>query len=227
MTGLQTIGGDLRIGHIDYEGNPSLINLTGLEGLNSIGGDLRIEINDSLISLVGLENLNSIWGDLRIGGNDALTSLTGLDNIDAGSISGLFITYNFALSTCKVQSVCDYLASPGGTIEIYGNTPGCNSQEEVEEACEMSVNELNFLNKLSIYPNPFSNTITIEFDLKQPEIVTITIYNHLGEKVETIKGRKSVGQQKIEWNCTEISAGIYFCVLKTNEEIQTIKIIKH
>jgi hypothetical protein len=71
------------------------------------------------------------------GGNPALTSLTGLENIDAGSISSLHIENNYLLSTCEVQSICDYLVAPNGTISIYGNAPGCNSQQEVEEACEI------------------------------------------------------------------------------------------
>ncbi len=37
---------------------------------------------------------------------------------------------------------------------------------------------------------------------------------------------KSVGQQKIEWNCKGLPAGMYFCVLKTNNGIQTTKMIK-
>ncbi len=40
------------------------------------------------------------------------------------------------MSNCDAQSICDYLASPNGTIIIHDNAPGCNSPEEVEEDCE-------------------------------------------------------------------------------------------
>jgi pectinesterase len=83
-----------------------------------------------------------------------------------------------------------------------------------------------FSNEISIFPNPFSNTITIEFELKQPETISINIYNHLGEQVEKMEKKQAHGNQQITWNPEELPAGIYFFTLKTNYGIQTQKIIK-
>lgn len=133
LTGLgnvASIGGTLSIW-----GNDALTNLTRLDNVTSIGKSLSISGNDALTSLTGLDNVSSIGGYLNINDNDALTSLTGLGNIDAGSISNLSIIFNISLSSCEVQSICDYLASPNGTIEIHDNGPGCNSQSEVADAC--------------------------------------------------------------------------------------------
>ncbi len=141
MNSLQTIGGSLNIGSFYIGGNPSLINLTGLEGLNSIGGDL--------------------W----IVGYNGLISLQGIENIEAETIQGLMCFNNPNLSTCEIQSICDYLANPQGWVHIYDNAPGCNSQEEVEDACWTSLDEKSYNDNLIIYPNPFSNAITIEFEL--------------------------------------------------------------
>ncbi len=99
------------------------------------------------------------------------------------------------------------------------------------DSLQSSIKENEYVLKESlilnqIYPNPFSNSITIEYKLKKPVEVTISIYNHLGQKVKGITERKSVGQQKIEWSCKELPVGIYFCVLKTNKGIQTTKMIK-
>jgi N-acetylneuraminic acid mutarotase len=77
-----------------------------------------------------------------------------------------------------------------------------------------------------IYPNPFSNKVTIEFELKQPEMVTITIYNHLGVQIEAIEKKQSQVKQQVVWNAEGLPAGVYFCVLKTIEGIQTTKMIK-
>jgi hypothetical protein len=65
-----------------------------------------------------------------------LTCLTGLDNIAANSITNLKIRNNSSLSTCEVQSICDYLAAPNGTVTISDNVDGCNSQAQVIAACE-------------------------------------------------------------------------------------------
>ena len=178
---LTSIGGDLMIGY-----NPALAGLTGLENVISIGGRLEIFNNYALTSLTGLEGLTSIGGYLWIANHDALTSLTGLDNIDTASIDGLYIFTNSCLSTCEVQSVCDYLISPTGTIEIYNNAPGCNSQEEVEEACELSVENINPKDEISIFPNPANRQLTIS-SKDGKTIEEIIIYNLTGQKAQQEK----------------------------------------
>ena len=57
-------------------------------------------------------------------------------------------------------------------------------------------------------------------------IATFPHHNHLGEQVEIISEKKSVGQQKIELDCEGLPSGIYFCTLKTSKGIQTTKMIK-
>ncbi len=124
-------------GYLDIIDNNALTSLNGLDNLTFIWGNLDISGNGVLTSLSGLDNLTSIWGYLDISGNGVLTSLNGLNNIADASITDLTITNNSSLSTCEVQSICHYLAAPNGFIQIYGNAFGCNSQEEVEEACSM------------------------------------------------------------------------------------------
>jgi subtilisin family serine protease len=152
LDNLASIGGYLSIGPMPLGGsgpptinpNTTLTSLTGLNSLTSIGGDLNIYGNDALTNLVALENLTSIGGDLEIGnslyddlisGNSSLTSLMGMENIDAGSINNITIVDNNSLTTCGVQSICDYLASPNGSVNIYGNATGCNNPAEIANSC--------------------------------------------------------------------------------------------
>lgn len=51
------------------------------------------------------------------------------------------------------------------------------------------------------YPNPFSSSVTIEYELQQPQRVTITIYNHLGEQIEVIEKRQPQGLQQSCLEC--------------------------
>lgn len=64
------------------------------------------------------------------------------------------------------------------------------------------------------YPNPFNPTTTIEFYLTQPSIVTLKVYNMLGQEVATLLDRQ---QTDDGWNQVELSAddyrlasGVYF-----------------
>jgi len=124
--------------------------------------------------------VTSMGNDLVVKYNAALTSLMGLGNIEAGSIDSLYIFNNISLSTCEVQSVCDYLANPNGVIEIHDNTTGCDSQEEVEEACLVSVENIN-PNEISIFPNPANKQLTIL--IQDGTIEEVSIYTLSGQKV--------------------------------------------
>ena len=61
------------------------------------------------------------------------------------------------------------------------------------------------------YPNPFNPSTTITFTLPSQESVIITIYNVLGEKIETLLNKRiPAGIHKVEFDARNISNGIYF-----------------
>ena len=177
LDALTYIGGGLCI----WTSN-SIENLAGLNALTSIGGRLCISGNYTLIDLTGLTALTSIGGDLEIEENYSLSSLAGLDNIENNSISSLYIKDNNSLSDCEIQSICNYLLSPGGEIYISNNTTGCNSQEEVEEACGLSVEEQHMNAYLSLFPNPAKEEVNISTDDGR-EIEEVCIYTLTGQQV--------------------------------------------
>ena len=64
------------------------------------------------------------------------------------------------------------------------------------------------------YPNPFNPSTMISFDLLSPEIVTLKIYNSIGEEIETlVQGKLQAGQHEIHWSANNLTSGIYFCSL--------------
>ena len=210
---MTSIGGDLSI-HNNY----SLTSLTGMDGLTSIGRDLSIWSN-TLTNLTALNNLTSIGGNLFIEYNDALTSLTGLNNIDAGSITNLYVSGNGSLSTCEMQSICDYLANPNGGITISDNAMGCDSKAEVQSACAViSVDEISIGNALAIYPNPSSTNITIE----SPSIDHLTILNLNGQEIIT----RQITGPKTKLDISNLPGGVYFVRLTNDRTVTVGKIIK-
>ena len=77
---LTSLGGELLIGH-NYQCNPNLYDLSGLDNVTSIEENLVIHHNISLTSLTGLEGLNSIGGYLIITSNNELITLSGLEGL--------------------------------------------------------------------------------------------------------------------------------------------------
>jgi|GEM_PF-273794 len=223
LDSLTSIGGSL-----DFYHNDSLTSVDGLENLTSLDGRLQFIENYALKNLEGLANVTTIGGSLFIRKNTALTSLAGLDNITAASIEELYILENSSLSICEIQSVCDYLASPNGAIGINGNGPNCDSLEVVLEMCRgILVEEIEPDSEFSIYPNPFTKSATLEINLPDRCRLEVKIFNQIGRLLNTItRDFQNAGLQEIDLETGDLEPGIYFCVLKTNEGIQTMKMIK-
>ncbi|GAP42979.1 protein containing Por secretion system C-terminal sorting domain [Lentimicrobium saccharophilum] len=219
-----SVGGDLFIGY-----NYALTSLSGLDNLITIGGLLSISANDALTSLSALENLTSVGWTLSIYVNDALTSLTGLENIADSSINDLIISDNFSLSSCAVQSICDYLAAPNGTVTIENNAPGCNSEEEVEEAC-LSVGVPlpgSLQTEVNIYPNPTGGILNFGFRISECQRLSLKIYDALGREVAVLPDEMlPAGEHSIEWDMEALPAGIYSFRLQTDSRLSTGKLIK-
>jgi len=76
------------------------------------------------------------------------------------------------------------------------------------------------------YPNPFNATTTIEFSLSRRSLVQLTIYNITGEKIKTLINHERLpGNYQVIFNARELPTGIYFCALKTNTLVRTIKMV--
>jgi len=66
------------------------------------------------------------------------------------------------------------------------------------------------------YPNPFNPTTTVSFVLSQPSLVTIKIYNILGQEVTTLLDRQEFedGDQEVDFNAGNLPSGVYFYHLR-------------
>ena len=224
LTGLENVvqvGEGVTIGGPQFGGN-ALTSLSGMDGLESIGTDLYICRNDSLKNLDALIGLGSIGGDLYIFKNKVLASLSGLDNIGGRSIENLSIFENNSLSTCDIESICDYLADPNGTIDIHDNAAGCDSQEEVEELCGVSVNDLNVDGVFSLYPNPSSTQIILEISGPQQQC-QLAIFNLNGQEVIS----RNITESFTEIDIRPLAEGIYFLRLSIANATEMFKIVKY
>ena len=76
------------------------------------------------------------------------------------------------------------------------------------------------------YPNPFNPSTTIQFALPKESFTKLEIFNALGEKVSTLVSETiSAGTYKYEWNAKDLSSGIYFYRLSTENYVQTKKLL--
>ena len=76
------------------------------------------------------------------------------------------------------------------------------------------------------FPNPFNPTTTIKYSIPKSGIVSIKIYNTVGEQVASLVNKEQeIGNYEIKFDATFFSSGIYFYQLKSGDFIETKKMI--
>jgi len=74
------------------------------------------------------------------------------------------------------------------------------------------------------YPNPFNPSTTISFSVPVKSKVTLDVFNILGQRVATLVDKDlSAGRHSVVFGTEELSSGIYFYRLISNETILTRK----
>jgi len=77
------------------------------------------------------------------------------------------------------------------------------------------------------FPNPFTTSTTIEFSLDANSKTQISIYNTVGEMV--YKGEEQMmapGTHQFSWSPHHLPAGLYFVVLRSEDGVSVVKMIK-
>ena len=93
-----------------------------------------------------------------------------------------------------------------------------------------AINETNKMPQSIIlnqnYPNPFNPITTISFEIPKKEIVEVSIYNILGQKIETLLNKElNAGKHELIFNAEELASGIYFYQMLTSNYQETKKCI--
>ena len=77
------------------------------------------------------------------------------------------------------------------------------------------------------HPNPFYASANIEYILPEASNIRISIHDNLGKEIKVLVNEtKPTGYHKLTWDGSDLTSGIYFCVLKSNTGTKTTKIIK-
>lgn len=79
---------------------------------------------------------------------------------------------------------------------------------------------------LQNYPNPFNAETTINYSIDKPELVSIKIFNNLGQLVSTLlNSKKPKGMHQVIFDAKSLPSGIYYCILKSESASLTKPII--
>jgi hypothetical protein len=76
------------------------------------------------------------------------------------------------------------------------------------------------------YPNPFNPGTTIRYDLPRRSMVSLAVYNTLGQKVATlVQETQGPGDHEVKFNGSGLASGVYFFRLQAGDFVSTKKML--
>ena len=94
---------------------------------------------------------------------------------------------------------------------------------------QLSSANSNMLNEYTLdqcFPNPFNPTTTIKYQIPNDGLVTLKIYDVLGNEVATlVDERKEEGRYQITFDASVLSSGVYIYQIRSGDFIDTKKMI--
>lgn len=76
------------------------------------------------------------------------------------------------------------------------------------------------------YPNPFNPGTTIRYALPQRSLVTLNIFNTLGQNVATVvDGMQDAGFKSVGFDASNLASGVYYYRLQAGDFVETKKLL--
>ena len=122
---------------------------------------------------------------------------------------------NSGLDTSDVYTLLpgpDGYLYAGTPVGLYKSTMPIPSHNKLQPTLEP---DQDLPTKFSLgqnYPNPFNPSTTISFELKQEALVTLKVYNTLGQEVAELIHNELMdeGEQEVEFDASTLSSGVYY-----------------
>jgi hypothetical protein len=134
-----------------------------------------------------------------------------------------------SLTTYMISSVS---LSTGDTITIQGTAQNYDYARVDLLECITVTDISNEAEKMNLstyildqnYPNPFNPSTKISYSLPKSDLVTLKIYNNLGQEIQTLVNKyQSAGDYTVNFNVQNLTSGIYFYKLQVGSSFEKTK----
>ena len=124
--------------------------------------------------------------------------------------------YNFADRNILSQKIYSYRLKQ---IDFDGTF-------SYSKVVQVSTNLISTFELKQNYPNPFNPSTQISFSLAQNGLVTLSVYNLLGQEVKTLISRNmEAGSHSISFDASSLQSGVYLYKLATSGSTLTRKMM--
>lgn len=161
-------------------------------------------------------------------GTSCPTNLTFTDQIPQGEhqvSERIFVNTNAKLETNEVSELqagkCIFMEA--NTLIDYGSV----FLAHIDECASNKAKPELTTSTIKVYPNPFNQHSTVEFELYNDSEVSIYVSDITGKKLATLTNsqQKTKGIHQVNFNAKGIASGIYYCTLINGNYIETHKMV--
>lgn len=186
------------------------IELTRFEG----------ECNDNQVMLIwqtATETNNKLFNIER--------SMDGISFQTIGSINGVGTSVNYNNYTFIDDDKLDNLNSVS-----YYRLSQIDYDGKANHSQIISIDHLcgsHIKAEINLFPNPSISNITIELKLHKASVVTVEMYNQIGQLVKNLNTNiYDLGLQSVNLDLNNVDSGVYYLKVDINNQVTTHKIIK-
>jgi len=230
---------DLRNGYLNSDIYTQRINASGLVQWDVDGVSLCTEVqlqSEPMIVSDGTSGAVVSWRDDRLPINsDIYAQRINSVGVVQWIANGVVISSATGYQT-QIAIVSD---DAGGAImswrderntasfwDIYAQQVNANGNPGIVLNAAVESNIVLDFVLLQNYPNPFNPSTSIKYSISVDGIVNLSVYNLIGEKVATlVNEEKPAGSYEAKFDAADLSSGIYFYKLQTNNFFETKKMI--
>lgn len=201
--------------------------------LNESLGKIRVIYSEHLDNFDNTRSSDILYREsslssITFGPPKTLMSGKGLDRL--GYTTSTHNTYNpEVLIMGSVEN-----ASPLVTVGVIASDPFApefmtrGATGPVTTPASPGDNENNYNTKAIALPNPFNNSTTVDFTLSRAGRYTIALYDVMGRKIKVIRqGYSEAGiRNYVPVDGSRLANGIYHVNIQTDQQMQTIKLLK-
>lgn len=129
-------------------------------------------------------------------------------------------------SSTSANPVHNYSTSGTYTVTLTASNGNCESIDSFDVVITIAaIEELSTVSSAKMYPNPASDIVNIELNLKENSDITLSIVDNSGKIIQVEKASLLEGKNVQTLNTSSLSSGYYNVVISTENTVaKTIKL---
>jgi hypothetical protein len=164
------------------------------------------------LMIKGSANCGTTWSTLYTKSGATLASVTGY-------VTTAWTPATAADWAADNASLTSLLGNPSVLLKFEGTSGYGNNLyiDDINVNLSVGINNIAEYVQFSVYPNPASEKLSLDINLKQGEKATMEIMNSVGGVVLSQVSDLNAGQSTVDININSLSAGSYFVSVSTAE----------